>query len=481
MLKSTLFFCVNLRCDMLFLTINTYRNVLNIIMINIIDRRKNTTTSKNLSNRQRFVKRAKDQIKKAVHDSIQSKKIDSMGKDDTVRVPVKDLNEPEFRHASNEGFRDQVYNGNKDFMPGDKVKKPDNGEGKGSQATDQGSGEDEFIFELNREEFLDIFFEDLELPEMVKESLKDMKKVTYQRTGYTNVGSPSNLDVRKTASKALARRISLNRPKPEDVDILEEEIENNKNYLLENEKILSEEDKENIKKIILSLEDELKLIKKKIVSVPWIDPIDVRYKNFTPQPKPITQAVVFCIMDISGSMGKHEKDIAKRFFMLLYFFLQRKYNKIDVVFISHTQDAKEVSEDEFFNSIENGGTVVSSSLRLMSDIIKTRYPLQDWNIYCAQASDGDNFFNDSEVCVKILEDDILPKLQYMAYLEVKPEDSLMDEFKMSFGGGISTKIDSELWKHYKTMASKFKNFEMTIGTSRKDIFNVFRKLFAKKD
>lgn len=449
-------------------------------MTNIIDRRKNTTTSKNVSNRQRFIKRAKEQIKKAVHDNIQSKHIDSIGKDDKVRVPVKDLNEPSFRHAHNEGSRDTVYNGNKDFMPGDSVRKPDNSEGKGSKASNDGSGEDEFVFELNRDEFLDIFFEDLELPDMIKESLKDTKKVTYQRAGYTNVGSPSNLDVRKTASKALARRISLNRPDKEEVAELEEEIKRKK-FTLSLSSFQFSEDAISLRTEIQNLEDALLILKRKMITVPWIDPIDVRYKNFLPQPKPVTQAVVFCVMDISGSMGQAQKDIAKRFFLLLYFFLQRKYEKIDIVFISHTQDAKEVSEDEFFNSRENGGTIVSSALRLTNEIIKARYPLQDWNIYCAQASDGDNFYSDSGLCVKIMEEELLPKLQYMAYLEVKPDDSLMEEFKASFSTGNYAPRESDLWMQYKTIASNHKNFEMTVGTSRKDIFNVFRKLFEKKE
>ena len=127
------------------------------------------------------------------------------------------------------------------------------------------------------------------------------------------------------------------------------------------------------------------------------------------------------------------------------------------------------------------GTVVSSALRLMNDVITKRYPTQDWNIYCAQASDGDNFYNDSQDCLEIMEKDLLPKLQYMAYLEVRPEDSLLDEFRYSFGGGISRPTESDLWKQYKMISPEHKNFEMTMGTSRKDIFNVFRKLFSKRE
>jgi uncharacterized protein len=454
-------------------------------MTTIIDRRKNTTTSQNLSNRQRFIKRAKDQIKRAVQDSIQSKKIDSMtGKDDNIKIPVRDLNEPEFKHSQNEGARDFVYNGNKDYIPGDKIRKPDYDYSKGPKATNDGYGEDEFIFELSRDEFLDIFFEDLELPDMVKDSLKDMKKVTYQRSGYTNTGSPTNIDVRRTARQALSRRIALKRPKKDDIEKLEKEIDSKKLLMSVQSDTNTKEYKQQEEEL-KDLEFKLSKLKRKMITVPWVDPVDVRYRNFEPRPKPITQAVVFCIMDISGSMGQIQKDIAKRFFLLLYFFLQRKYETINIVFISHTQDAKEVTEEEFFNSRENGGTVVSSALSLMSKIIKERYPVNDWNIYCAQASDGDNFMNDSEKCVEILQNEILNKLQYMAYLDIRPEENLMDEFRAFGGGYIPTggnyTRESDLWIAYKKIQPEFKNFQMTVGTSRKDIFNVFRKLFSKKE
>lgn len=451
-------------------------------MSTIIDRRKNTTTSQNLSNRQRFIKRAKDQIKKAVQDSIQSKKIDSLsGKDDNIKVPVRDLNEPEFKHSQHEGSKDFVHTGNKDFITGDRVRKPDNDYSKGNKASNDGSGEDEFVFELSRDEFLDIFFEDLELPDMVKESLKDMKKVSYQRAGYTNTGSPANMDVRRTAKKALSRRIALKRPKREEIEELENQIKQ-KEFELSVQSNTQTESYKNTEKEVEELKLKLAAMKKKTIAVPWVDPVDVRYRNFEPKPKPITQAVVFCIMDISGSMGQTQKDIAKRFFLLLYFFLQRKYETINIVFISHTQDAKEVSEEEFFNSRENGGTVVSSALSLTSKIIKERYPIHDWNIYCAQASDGDNFMNDSEKCVEILQNELLNKLQYMAYLDIRPEETLMDEFR-SFGGTYTSNYirDSDLWIAYKKIQPEFKNFQMTVGTSRKDIFNVFRKLFSKKE
>ena len=108
---------------------------------------------------------------------------------------------------------------------------------------------------------------------------------------------------------------------------------------------------------------------------------------------------MFCLMDVSGSMDEERKDIAKRFFILLYLFLTRNYERIEVVFIRHHTIAKEVDEDEFFHSRESGGTVVSSALKLMQEIIRERYPLTEWNIYAAQASDGDNWDDDSSSAI----------------------------------------------------------------------------------
>ena len=116
----------------------------------------------------------------------------------------------------------------------------------------------------------------------------------------------------------------------------------------------------------------------------------MRYRRFEPQPKPVAQAVMFCLMDVSGSMTEHMKDLAKRFFALLYLFLKRRYKHVDIVFIRHTHEAREVDEETFFYSPETGGTVVSTALEEMARIVDDRYPPDDWNIYAAQASDGDN-------------------------------------------------------------------------------------------
>ena len=137
--------------------------------------------------------------------------------------------------------------------------------------------------------------------------------------------------------------------------------------------------------------------------MPFLDTNDLRYNLHVKRPVPTSQAVMFCLMDVSGSMDQQIKDMAKRFYLLLYMFLKRHYERTDIVFIRHHTVAKEVDEQEFFYSRETGGTVVSSALRLMKEVIDARYSPNEWNIYGAQASDGDNWNDDSPICRKLLE------------------------------------------------------------------------------
>ncbi len=176
--------------------------------------------------------------------------------------------------------------------------------------------------------------------------------------------------------------------------------------------------------------------------VPYIDPIDLRYRRYEPYPRPVAQAVMFCLMDVSGSMTEHMKDLAKRFFALLYIFLKRRYRHVEIVFIRHTHQAEEVDEETFFQRTETGGTVVSTALEEMARIVAERYRPEDWNIYAAQASDGDNTSSDGAKTAALLTDVVLPVCQYFAYLEVGREeevalDGLHAAAKATCGGPTS--------------------------------------------
>jgi uncharacterized protein len=198
----------------------------------------------------------------------------------------------------------------------------------------------------------------------------------------------------------------------------------------------------------------------------------VRYRMFTAQPKPVAQAVMFCLMDVSGSMTEHMKDLAKRFYVLLYIFLKRRYKNVDVVFIRHTHQAQEVDEDTFFHSPETGGTVVSTALEEMQGIVDERYSPDSWNIYAAQASDGDNTASDNDKTAALLIDSILPVCQYYAYLEVGRDS---EHFPPGF-----IRRDSDLWQTYTAICKTGAPMAMRKVGHRRDIYPVFRELFAKK-
>ena len=424
--------------------------------MNIIDRRLNPK-GKSLANRQRFLRRARAQIIKAVRDASGSRSIQDINNGEKISIPADGLREPSFRRSGDGGIRDYVVPGNKDFIEGDRIKKPEKegGEGGGSEGSPDGEGQDDFAFVLSREEFLDIFLDDLELPDLIKKKMKQTESTTPMRAGYSVTGSPANLNIVRTMRNSLSRRIALNRPKPAELAALEAEI-----------KELEESGADPERLSQLRCEFDRMVAKSK--RVPYIDPLDVRYSRFEHVPRPVTQAVMFCLMDVSGSMTEHMKDLSKRFFTLLYLFLSRRYRNVDVVFIRHTHEAEEVDEETFFYSTETGGTVVSTALVEMKRVIDERYPPGDWNIYCAQASDGDNTSSDNSKTSGLLGDVILPLCQYFAYIEVGAE------YKDWLGR------DSDLWRTYKVHAVSGGNFAMRRVRVRSQIFPVFRDLFAKE-
>jgi len=413
----------------------------------VIDRRVNGKR-KSAVNRQRFLKRFKLQIKKAVSESIDKRSITNVGNGKKISIPPKDISEPAFHHGQG-GQRENILPGNTDFIAGDRINRPPkSGSGSGSEASNEGEGNEDFMFELSRDEFIEFFFEDLALPDLVKTQLTAATDFKSIRAGHTSDGVPTNINIIRSLKGALARRIALRAPHKKHLRDAEEELK--KAIEAQNEAAAS------------SLRREIELLKKKIASIPFIDSFDLRYNNRTLVPKPTSQAVMFCLMDVSGSMDEERKNIAKRFFTLLYLFLTKNYEHIDLVFIRHHTTAKEVDEDEFFHSRETGGTVVSSALDMMHKIILDRYPTNEWNIYGAQASDGDNWHDDSAVCKDILGNKIMPLVQYYAYVEITAERHQL------------------LWKEYETIAEIQSNFAMQDIKGLEDIYPVFRRLFKKQ-
>ncbi|MCP4979870.1 MAG: YeaH/YhbH family protein [Gammaproteobacteria bacterium] len=417
-------------------------------MAQLIDRRPNAK-NKSTINRQRFIRRYKKQIKKAISEQISQRSITNIDSGESVSIPSRDITEPTFRNDKG-GVREGIYPGNKEFTQGDRIKRPDDqGGGGGRSASDSGEGEDEFVFEISKDEYLDMLFDDLELPNLQKNQLRKMTKSKTVRAGFTSDGVPTNINIVRSLRSAMSRRIGMGAEPRRRLRELEAELE-----------ALQQEIGGDGKRC-LELQQEVEALRARIRKIPFIDTFDLRFNNFVQRPEPTSQAVMFCLMDVSGSMDRETKDIAKRFYILLYLFLTRSYRDVDVVYIRHHTQAKEVDEEEFFYSRETGGTIVSSALELTRDIIAQRYPATDWNIYAAQASDGDNWNDDSPVCEQLLAKQLLPQLRYYAYVEI-------------------TKRDHQgLWEHYTRLLDSHENFAMQHIREFEDIYPVFREFFRK--
>lgn len=371
--------------------------------MSIIDKR-TSGKNKSVGNRQRFIKRYKNKIRRQVDDISTSRGITDAMKD--RKIVIDDVDEPAFQIDRKRGDQSIIHSGNETFKKGDKIPKPQEGKGRGTGGSDSGDGFDEFTFTLSKDEFLDLYFHDMELPDFIKESLTGTTKLKWKRHGYSKDGIPSRLDLKKTLKQSLARRIATK-------------------------------------------------------SKRFLDNVDMRYKHFTKQPFPIRKAVMFCLMDVSASMGKREKELAKKFFLLLYLFLHTAYEAVEIRFVRHTHEAAEVSEKEFFYGTETGGTVVSAGLQLVNEIIDSQIDLEATNVYVSQASDGDNFGYDNDRTISLL-NELLNKVQQFTYIQVDsgyaPRDSI--------------------YELYSTVEAR--NLSIARVEEDKEIYPTLRKLFEKE-
>ncbi|MCU8028359.1 YeaH/YhbH family protein [Shewanella sp. SM73] len=420
-------------------------------MANFIDRRLNAK-GKSTVNRQRFINRYKQQIKKAVSDAVTRRSVTDVDKGEKISIPTRDISEPMF-HQGKGGVRDRVHPGNDQFTRGDKIDRPPGGSGGGSgkgEASNSGEGDDDFVFEISKDEYLELLFEDLELPNLQKNRLNKLVEYQIYRAGFTNDGVPANINIVRSLRSSLARRIAMSASKKKLLKELEQDLAE-----LENIPGTKAE-------LILDLKAQIEELKQKIARVPFIDTFDLRFNNYSKREIPSSQAVMFCLMDVSGSMDQATKDMAKRFYILLYLFLTRTYKNLEVVYIRHHTQAKEVDEHEFFYSQETGGTIVSSALKLMHEIQQARYPADEWNIYAAQASDGDNWADDSPTCRQLLEQKILPLVRYYSYIE------------------ITNRAHQTLWREYESLQQHYDNIAVQHIRQAEDIYPVFRELFKKQ-
>ena len=427
-------------------------------MQSIIDRRL-AGKNKSIGNRERFLRRYKDQIKEAVKRAVDGRGIRDIERGEEIHIPKRDISEPVFGHGQG-GVREIVHPGNQDYIRGDRIERPKGGQGQGGgkgQASDQGEGEDDFVFSLSKEEFMQVFFEDLALPHLIRTQLAEVPEWKYHRAGFSSDGTPNNLHVVRSMRGAIGRRIAIGAGSRRELRELEDELAALRATPIPAEAMAAKERQAQIDE----LAERVAALRARLERIPYLDPIDLRFRNRVKVPMPTSKAVMFCLMDVSGSMDEGRKELSKRFFILLYLFLTRHYERIELVFIRHHTQAAEVDEENFFHARETGGTVVSSALVLMEEIIRARYNPSEWNIYGAQASDGDNWHHDSGRCRELLAEKLLPLCRYYAYVQVAEEEQ-------------------NLWEEYTQLLETHKHFAMRKATEPSQIYPVFRDLFKKE-
>ncbi|GLK98172.1 UPF0229 protein [Achromobacter xylosoxidans] len=380
---------------------------------------------------------------------IRDRSIQDMDQGGEINLPARDISEPTFHHGAG-GDREIVHPGNREFAKGDTFDRPQGGQGEGGSEPGEGESVDQFTFSLSRAEFLNLFFEDLELPHMARTQLGEVSQKKWQRAGYTTTGSPSMLSISRTLKSSLARRVSLGVKARADLEDAEERLA---------KALAAGASADEIK----ALEQDVEDCRERLARVPFLDDLDLRYRNRVSVAIPMARAVMFCLMDVSGSMDENKKDLAKRFFSLLYLFLSRKYEHVDLVFIRHTDNAEEVDEHTFFYDPKSGGTIVLSALELMREILEKRYPPTAWNVYAAQASDGDSFGADAGKSARFLAEYLLPATRYFAYIEVPDSQEARK---------------SSLWAEYEQKLEP--HFVMRRICERGEIFPVFHDLFKKE-
>jgi uncharacterized sporulation protein YeaH/YhbH (DUF444 family) len=417
----------------------------------IVDRRPDK--GKSTPNRQRVLKRLDGALKAQVDKLVARHKLQDSDKPVEVTIERKDITEPRFVLDPASGATGRIIPGNDQYRVGDKIpRNPAPGQGAGSgQGAGEGDSEEEdsFRFVLSREEYLSLLFDELELPPLLKKDLLEIDESRMRRGGVVRYGTPGSVSVARTFKASIGRRLAAEAQHQEAVE--------------EAEAALAVARASGMPSRIEVAELELQEVQRRGAEIPFLDPIDLRHRSLVEVQVPRTAAVMFCLMDVSSSMDEKRKDLAKRFFTLLYLFLTRKYKKVDLVFIRHTDQAQEVDEETFFNGTQAGSTKVLSALAKMNEIIGLRFPASHYNIFGAQASDGDSFGGDSTESSAYLLSQLLPVSRYFVYAEVGE------------GAGAGS---TNLWTAYEAIESD--HFNMATVGARNEVYPALAKLFQKE-
>ncbi len=383
----------------------------------IVDRRKigNPNSSEN---RKRFLEKVRGSIKGGIDDFLVGTDFDKIEEGTTVSIDPSDISEPGFSYDEDSGDMDHILSGNPGYNVGDTVKKPESGNGTGDKSE---KGKEKVNIVLDKDELMNILFDGMELPNLEKLSQQVEPSEELHRAGYSREGIPARLAIKKTYEQALARSFAEEK---EEIDIIED--------------------------------------------------VDLRYKNYAAKEIHKRSATMFCVVDMSGSMGIAERSLAKAFFYLTYLFLSSKYNKVTIKFIGHTGEAWEMSQSEFFKMSYSGSTLILSAFELVDRLIESDADIKDSNIYICQASDGDIFdISDHRYLVAMLNKVILPKVQALMYLQVQDREASSGWSRNTPG----VPAGSSLFGIYAKGLSSSKKVYIGFGSLKSHILHFFKKCF----
>ena len=452
-----------------------------------IDRRK-AGRGKSAPNRQKLMKRIRTFIKQSKPTTIGKGSVASSNNSYTnpVAVAGNALEEPRFAYSKG-GKNTMVVNGNPKYQRGDEIDM--DGEGRGRGGAGQGDGgEDDFIVNVASDEFLELFFEDCELPNLTNEKITERLDNKKSHAGFSTQGNPSQLSVIRSYKQMMGRRRALSSPyrkEKEELEALQAVLKAEYDAIVATLTPEQLKDEDNPDPRLFELDMKLDGIaqalyglNRKIQALEGFDKVDLRYRKKEHKPLHTVQAVLIMVMDISGSMDQEKKTIARRWFALLYAFIKRRYTSCDLIFIAHTDDVFEMSENDFFSTRMNGGTMVSPALEEINKIIVSRYDPTETNIYISHASDGDNWDSDTPATIEAMKK-VMPKIQHFSYVEVGVPWMAAYSGKSSTGRSDS---DSVLWNAYAEVAESEARhrLSMSVIEQPEECYNAFKGIFRKK-
>lgn len=376
--------------------------------------RSSQRSDRSARDRLRHRQKIKNSIRDNIADILSEESIIGRDKNKIIKIPIRSIKEYKFIYGEN---APGVAQGTGEQKPGDVVGKAEPGDPSVGQGGGDKPGVDAFETDITLEELIAIMFDDLELPELDKKSLRQvMSEQTSRRKGIRKAGIRPRLNKKQSARNRVRRKLA---------------------------KKMRQEPNEKEERF------------------PFHDD-DLRYYHVVPRIREVSNAVIFCIMDTSGSMGTVKKYLARSFYFLLYQFVRQKYQNVEVVFIAHHTEAKEVTEEEFFHKVESGGTYISSGYKKALDLIEDRYHPSLWNIYAFHCSDGDNFYSDNDRAVQSAKE-LCKVCNLFGYGEIKPSGS-------AYYSGSMLEVFSQV---------KEENFHMIVVEKKEDLWTGFKSFLTK--